>query len=188
MAYEKYILKDFRDAIFNGERSVIKEDEFKIVYNEYIDTSELYEKEEFGKTARIHYLNGRVNYIKIAIKLQLGFLDNFDIPYIKEFEGFKKYGHVLRWKRDKDNFLQQLKNVEQREERYEDEVNNEIKLLYDMRLKKQKKEYSLKESRGNFIRTFNSLGEIYHNLSWNTTVEDYSYMIKQQTDRNKKQH
>src|SRR6185503_8399747 len=139
MASEKYSVKDFRDAIFDGNRSVISEDEFKLVYNEYIDISELYEKEEFGKTARIHYLNGRINYIKVAIKLQKGFLDNFDMPYIKEFEGFKKYGHVLRWNRNKDNFLQQLKKVEQREEKYNDEVNNEIKLLYDMRLKKQKK-------------------------------------------------
>jgi len=186
MAYEKYSIKDFRDALFNKERSIISEEEFKIVYTEYVDTSELYEKEEFQKTSRIHYLNSRINYVKISIKLQRGFLDNFDIPYIKEFEGLKKYGHVLRWNRNREDFLKQLSRIELREEKFIDEVENEIKLLYDMRLKKQNKEITLKESRGNFIRTFNSLGKIYHNLSWSTTVEDYSYMIKQQIDENKK--
>lgn len=187
MAYENFTVKELREALFNDDRSVMDEETFKEVYNEYLDTAELYEKEEFTKVSRIHYLNGRINFIKIALKLQRGFLDNFGVPYIKDLKSFEKFGHRLYWNGDRTTFLDQCKKIERRESKYIDEVDNELHLLYEMRNKKENKEFSAKESRGKFIRTFNSLGKIYFNLSWNTTVEDYSYMIKQAVEDTKKQ-
>lgn len=186
MAYENYTIKQFREALFSDDRSVMNEEQFKDVYNEYIDTAELYEKEEFLKVSRIHYLNGRINSVRIGIKLQRGFLDNFGVPYIKDLKVFEKFGYRLYWKNDKKNFLDQCEKIEKREEKYVDEVDNELEMLYRMRQKKQVKEFTAKESRGKFIKTFNSLGKIYFNLSWETTVEDYSHMIKQATEESKK--
>lgn|SRR5574337_243985 len=186
MAYEKFTVAEFRDALFSGDRSIISEEVFKEVYNEYLDTAELYEKEEFLKVSRIHYLNGRINFIKIALKLQRGFLDNFGVPYIKDLKSFEKFGHKLFWDGDKERFLEHCRKIEKRESKYIDEVDNELELLYTMRSKKSQGEFSVKESRGKFIKTFNSLGKIYFHLSWSTSVEDYSYMIKQATEESKK--
>lgn len=182
MSYENFTVKDLREALFSGDRSVMSEEVFKEVYNEYLDTTQLYEKEEFLKVSRIHYLNGRINFIKIALKLQRGFLENFGVPYLKDLKSFEKFGHKLFWKGDKWLFLDMCSKIEKREQKYIDEVDNELELLYRMREKKTNKEFSAKDSRGKFIRTFNSLGKIYHNLSWNTSIEDYSYMIKQATE------
>lgn len=187
MAYENYTVKQFREAWFSNDRSVMDDETFKEVYNEYLDTAELYEKEEFLRVSRIHYLNGRINSIKIGLKLQRGFLDNFGIPYIKDLKCFEKFGHKLFWKGDRTNFLEQCKKIERREEKFVDEVENELELLYQMREKKQVKEFTTKESRGNFIKTFNSLGKIYFHLTWETSVEDYSHMLKQATEETKKQ-
>lgn len=186
MAYENYTVREFREALFSNDRSVMDEETFKEVYNEYLDTAELYEKEEFLKVSRIHYLNNRINFIKIALKLQIGFLENFGKPYLKELKSFEKFGHKIFWKGDKQNFLQQCKKIQERESKYIDEVDNELELLYQMRQKKKDKEFTAKESRANFIKTFNSLGKIYFHLSWDTSVEDYSHMIKQATEDSKK--
>lgn len=187
MAYENYTIKDLREAIFSDDRSIMTEEVFKEVYNEYLDTSELYEKEEFLRVARIHYLSGRINFIKIELKLQRGFLDNFGVPYIKDLKSFDKFGHRLYWNNDKLAFLAQCDKIERKERKYIDEVDNELEMLYTMRSKKGSGEYSSKESRGKFIKTFNSLGKIYFNLTWSTSIEDYSHMLKQATDEFKKQ-
>jgi hypothetical protein len=186
MAYEKFSVKQFREALFSNDRSVMDDETFKQVYNEYLDTSELYEKEEFIKVSRIHYLSGRINFIKISLKLQRGFLENFGIPYIKDLKSFEKFGHKLYWKGDRYNFLEQCSKIEKREAKFIDEVDNELELLYQMRENKKVKEFTAKESRSNFIKTFNSLGKLYFHLTWETSVEDYSHMIKQATEETKK--
>lgn len=184
--YEKFNIRQFREALYNGDRSEMTDDELKTVHLEYIDTAQLYENEEFKKTSYIYYLNGRINYVKMFMRLQREFINNFDIPYIREFDKIKeKYGIVLYWNGNSEAFLKSISSAEKREFKYQDEVENKVKELTEFRLKKQNNEVTVKQPRGSFIKTVNSLGKIGYNINWNTTVEDFSYMILQQSEEAK---
>lgn len=184
MLYDKYTVRQLRDALFDNDRSVMSEEQFNIVYSEYVDTSGLYDAEEFSKVSYIHYLSNRINSIKLAIKLQRDFFNNFDIPFVNELKFFKKFGHNVYWDaKNPQKFLDQLKMIEKREERYNDELENKIDELVKSRLKKSKKEVTEKQSRESFIRNFNSLGKAGYIIDKDkTTVEEYALMIKQQTE------
>lgn len=186
MAYEKYNIKQFMDARFDGDRTVMNDEEYGKVYSEYIDTAELYETDEFNKVTYIHSLNNRINSIKMGIILQKRFIEEFGIPYIPGFAMFKKKGYILHWKDDIAMFLTYLDGIADKEKMYISKVEVELKQLSDMRAKKNKGEYTTKEKRGSFILTLNSLGKIGYNVDKEkTTVEELSYMIKQQKEDNK---
>ena len=195
MAYENYSIKQFMSALFKADRSVMNEDEFNIVYTEYIDTAGLFESEEFEKVSYIYYINNRINSIKIAIRLQKEFLNNFDLPYIEGLSFFKKFGHTLYWTNPKDtrdhetrrsDFFKALDKIEAREKKYITILETSIKDLTTYRLKKNKKETTVQQSRAAFIRTLNTLGKIGYKIDTEkTSVEEYAYMIKQQTEDNK---
>lgn len=187
MAYENYTIKEFEDAMFKGKRDVISDEEYNIVYSEYIDTAKLYESEEFNKVSKIHYLNNRINSISIGIRLQREFIDNFEIPFIPDFERFKKLGHVLYWKNDKEQFLKALSRIEIKEKKFVSEVENDIKLLIEFRAKKNSKELPVKIKRESWIRTINSLGKIGYKIDkFKNTVEELSLMILQQIEEQKR--
>lgn len=187
MAFENFTINEFKLAKFKGDYSVISEDVLKIVYDEFIDTSGLYSKDEFQKVGYIYYLNGRINSLKLSIKLQKSFLDNFDIPFIEEFKMFKKYGHILYWNNDKKAFLKSLDLVEEREKKFVSQLENKSKELIESRLKKVKKEETVDLSRSSFIRNVNNLGKqgwkVYNDK---TTMEELAYMIKDQIEESKK--
>lgn len=185
MAYEDITINQFIKAWFKGDRTVMDEPTFQTVYTEYIDTAALYETDEFNQVTYIHYLNNRVNSIKIAIRLQKEFINNFDIPFINDLAFFKKFGHIVYWNNDKERFLETLDKVENKEKRYISELEKAIKNLKDTRLKKNKGERTVAETRAGFIKTLISLGKIGYKIDRDsTTVEELALMIKQQTEEN----
>ena len=183
MAYEKYTVKQFEDALFNKDRSVISDEEFKIVYSEYIDTAELFDSEEFTKVSYIHYLNNRINSVKIALRLQREFLNNFGVPNVPEFKFLKKFGHNLFWDGNETRFEESLKRIESKEFKYMSELEVCIKRLVDSRLKKNNKDTSEVLRRESFVRTIISLGKIGYRIDkFVTTVEELAFMIKLQLE------
>lgn len=185
MAYENYTIKQFENAMFKDDRSVMTEDVYDEVYNEYVDTAKLYEEEEFNRVSRIKYLNNRINTISLGIRLQRGFIDNFDVPYLEGFKVFKDNGHIIVWK-NKDHFLETLRRIEVKEKKYISEVENAIKLLYEFRKKKNTTEQPVKIKRESFIKTINTLGKIGYKIDkFSNSVEDLALMIRQQKDDSK---
>lgn len=185
MAYENYTVRQFENAMFKNDRTVMDEETFQLVNTEYIDTAGLYETEEFSQVTYIHYLNGRINTVKIAIRLQREFLEEFGVPYQPGFEVLKKNGYSLYWKNDKEQFLKSLERIENKDKKYLSELEGCMKKLKDTRAKKNNKEESVKISRGSWIRTINSLGKIGYKIDKDKeTVEDLAYMIKAQTEEN----
>lgn len=169
-------------ALFKADRSVMSEEEFKIVYTEYVDTAGLFASEEFSKVSYIHYLNNRINSVKLAIKLQKDFIDNFDIAYIDGLPFFKKFGHTIYWN-DKISFLKALDKIEKKEFKYISQLEKNYKELTESRIKKNRKEKTVEQTRGSFIRTLNSLGKIGYKIQQDiTTVEELAWMIKQQSE------
>lgn len=192
MAYEKYVIEDFMSAWFEKNYSVITEEEFKIVYAEYLDTSGLFLSDEFERRAYIQHLHSRINAVRIYVRIQREFLQEFDVPYSLDFERFKfKYGYNLIWKNDKDEFESQLKKVEKREQKFVSTLEEKIKELIEAR-KSQSNSFeedeeeldkSLKKGRVSFIRMLNSLSKIGYRIDKkSTTVEELALMIKQQME------
>lgn len=184
MYFENYTIQNFMDAKYKGKRDIMDDAMFKCVETEYIDKAGLYATEEFDKVSYIHFLSNRVNSVKLSIKLQRDFIDNFEVPYTPELKFFEKFGHNLYWGKDKDKFLEQLKRIELKENKYISKLESELKALTDMRAKKNSGEKTLEQSRESFVRTLNSLGKIGYKIERNvTTMEDLSYMIKDETKK-----
>lgn len=184
MAFENYTLKQFEDAWFKGDRDVMTQSVFDEVYSEYIDTAELWQSEEFDKVSYIHFLNNRINTVRLSVTLQKKFIDEFEVPYKPGFELLKKNGHYLKWNDSVEDFVKQLDKVENREKKYISELENEIKNLVTLRKNKNGgKEKTPKEQRQSHLRTVNSLGKIGFKIDKDKiTVEEYALMIKQQSE------
>lgn len=186
--YEDYNIDQFMDAWFKKDYSELSEADFKIVRAEYEDTSGLYLTEDFENISFIHHLKCRLNYVKLFVKLQRDFVEEFDIPFVRDFETLKeKYGYVVNWNQDKDDFEKQLKKIELRERKYESTLLEKVKELSESRIKPkveaEDNEDSLKKSRISFIRMLNSLEKMGYNLNNNKkSVESLSLMIKQQLE------
>ena len=196
MAFENYTILQFIDALYKDDRSVMSEDELNIVYDEYVDISELYDIERLQDSKYIHFLNNRINSVKMAIKLQKMFLEEFGVPYEQEFIFFRRFGYIIKWK-DKESFLIQLEKIENGEKKFISQLEGKVKEFIEKEEKKLKekedeekegKVTKIKQSRGAFISMLNSLRKIGWVLDkQKDTVEDLAYAIKSQLDENKKQ-
>lgn len=185
MAFENYNIRQFIAAMFNDDRSIMNDEEYKLVYTEYIDVAGLYDEGEFHTLSYIHYLNGRINTIKISIRLQREFLIEFGVPYEPNFSSFSKYGHRLFWNNKEELFLITLDRIEKKEFKYLSKLETEIRNLKDASDRKNKNEPPPKKSRGSFIRIINFLGKCGFKIDNDkTTVEELAYMIKQQSEDN----
>lgn len=187
MAYENYTIIEFMNAQFKHDYSIISKEELKIVFTEYIDTAKLYESDEFSKVVYIHFLNNRINTIKLWIRLQKEFLNNFDVPFIEQFGFiFKKFGHIVKWNNSREDFILQLDRVEKREQKYISELENCIKILTESRLKNKSNDKSVELTRSSFIKTINSLGKIGWKIDKHKdTLEDLALIIEEQINEGK---
>ena len=187
MAFENYNIRQFINACFNNDFSEISEDDFSIVYSEYLDESGLFMSDSFEERGAIHRLNSRINYVKLFIRLQRQFIDEFDMPFIRDFENIKNnYGYSLKWNNDKDDFEKQLSKIEMKEVKYEDTLKKKIDDFVKKNSDKEdKKDKEVKLSRTSFIRMINSLSKIGYRIDKDkTTVEELAIMIKQQLEEN----
>lgn len=183
LTYEDVTIDDYIKAKFKNDFSVIPKEDFDNIEVQYIDTSGLYETEEFSKIAYIHYLNNRKNSISLSIRLQTEFLNVFGKPYIPELVFFKKFGYNIVWKDSAEIFFNDLKKIQDSEKKYTSRLENEIKELIKLREKKQNSNESVSQTRHDFISTIISLGKIGYKIDKNTTtLEEFSLMIKKQNE------
>lgn len=184
--YEDITIRQFIDASFKGDRSIMNEDQFKLCTTEYIDTAGLFESEIFTKECYIQYLTNRINRVAISIETQRKFLKQFGIPYHPNFEIFSKLGYNILWK-NKTDFLKKLKQIESMETPYISQLELKVEELEKYKKSKGTETKSEKLSRGSFIQTLNSLGKIGWKIDKDKdSVEDLAYMIKQQLEDNKR--
>lgn len=185
MAFENYTIAQFMDAMFKNDRSVISEEELAIVYEEYIDVAEIYEKEKFENSKYVNFIANRINSVHLSIKLQKEFLEEFGVPFEKELVFFRKFGYIVRWT-NKEAFLKKLEEIENKEKKYISQLEGRIKEMIEKDIKREKGEITIKQSRGSFIKTINSLNKVGYKIDKNSdTVEDLAYMIKQETEDSK---
>lgn len=184
MAFENYTIREFISAWFACKRDVMDDEEFDTVYTEYVDTSGLFQSDDFDKMSYIQFLGGRINSIKIAIRLQREFITEFGQPYIENFEFFKMKGHRLKWNKDIEDFIKQLNSVELKESK---NIAQLEKCIVELKKIRDTKGETVSVTRGSFITTINSLGKIGFKIDNDkTTVEELAYMIKQQFEENSK--
>jgi uncharacterized protein YqgQ len=158
------------------------EQTFQVVNTEYIDIAGLFATEEFDKVGYISYLNNRVNSVALWIKLQRQYIDNFDIAYLPGLTFFKKFGYVLYWNNN-EQFIKELLRIEKKEFKFISQLENAIKELIDFRAKKNANEKTVKQTRGSWIKTINSLGKLGYKIDKDkTSVEEFAYMIKAETE------
>lgn len=183
MAFEKYNIRDFRDAMFSGNRDVIEDREYDLVYEEYIEQSGLYNKAEISLMKAIFILNTRVNTMRMFIKLNQMHIDALGYPYVKSFPIAERYGYRIDRGISAKDFLLMTNKIYKKESKYNDELSVKSKQLNDL----HKGRKDIKQTREDFIRIVNSLGRVGYKIDWDkTTVEEFSIMIKQQEEYNEK--
>lgn len=185
--YEDVTIKDFSDAWFKEKYDKLSKDDFETCYSEYIDAAGLFATEEFDIVANIHYLNNRINSVKLWVDLQKKFINIFAEPYQEAFKFINKFGHKLKWNNDIENFINQLDLILVKESKYQVEFDKKQKQLLDARKKRGNQESNPKQSREQFLMMLNSLGKIGYKIDKNeTTVEELALMLKQQEEENQK--
>jgi hypothetical protein len=191
--YEDYSVRQFMNAWFKKDFSQMSEEHFNVAYTEYVDTAGLYETDEFERVTYIHFLNNRINSVKLGLRLQRMFLLEFDAPYQPAFSFFEEFGHYLKWTGDVGKFLADLEKIENKEKKYISVLEGKIKELNELKKNKSKKseeekdeedkEKDMNKTREAFVRTLNSLGKIGYKIDKDTTtVEELALMIKQQQE------
>ncbi len=183
--YEDFTVKEFMDAWWKSDRSVMSEEQFQQVKNEYIDTSGQYDKNEFSKKMYIDYLLNRKNSISIWIEAQLKFLEEFEIPFLPSIDFLKRFGHNIKWE-DKNSFIKQLVRVKKREFKYVSILEVTIKELEEIKLKQKKereKSVQKESSQDEFIAMIISLRKCGYEIKLKeTTVQELSHCIKKQIE------
>lgn len=188
MKFEECTIQQFINAKFLGIDSLITKEEIESIWEAYIDKTKQYEVEEFEMVSYIHYLNGRINYIKMSVDLQKRFIDNFDLPYLEAIKSFqKKYGYFLKYNGDNEDFKRQLDNIEKKEGKYIVELEEKIKALLEFRKSKRSKDNPVKVTKESFLMTVIILSKIGYSIDKNsTTMEELALMIENQNEQNEK--
>lgn len=178
----------YRVLLIDGDAS---DDElrsaFEYIYDQYVDYSGLYATREFELSAYINSLNVRITIVQEFVKLQRKFIEEFKVPYVAAFWQVKKYGHTLYWNHDYpdiDLFLAKLAKVESREAKFKSELKAKEKELFDLQRKKITKEFTLLESRKQFLLTLARLQQAKFVISkTETMMDEVALMIKDQKDQ-----
>lgn len=158
-----------------------------MIYAQYADLSGLYQTREFELSAYIDNLDKRVHTVERFLELQRLFVTEFETPFVPGFSLMKKYGYNLHWNFENpqiDLFVRKLGQIEMKEKKYRTILNAKINELIEFRKKLIKKEFTLLESRKEFITGMNRLQQAKFVISKNeTTVEELSLMIRDARDQ-----
>jgi hypothetical protein len=174
--------------LLSGEASDLQlHQAFELIYAEYTDLSGLYQNREFEMSAYIDSLDKRVHTIERFLELQRLFVLEFGMPCVAYFPIVKKYGHNLHWNFDNpqiDLFERKLAQIEAKEKKYRTILHTKIGELLELKKKQAKKEFTLLESRKEFIASLNRLQQAKFVIDKNsTTVEELGLMIRDYRDQ-----
>lgn len=183
--YEDVTVKQFKKAWFKGDRSFLNDEDFKNVYTQYVDTSGLYESEEFNKVSYIYLLNNRINTVTLFVKLQKEFIEEFDIPFLPSFAFIKEsLGIVFEWRENKQRFIKDLEKALKKENKYKTVIDEEESELLEMRRLKNRKEFTLKETEASFNKMIYSLRKQGNPIHLEeTNVQELAVIIKEEKDK-----
>lgn len=187
MAYEKYTIRQFEKAWLYKDYSEIPEDVFEEVYTEYVDTTGAYISQQFEKAVYIRFLANRINTISNFIKLQILFLEEFNIPFIKKFDIVEQFGYNLTWDCSKENFLKQLEDIQDSESWVESDLRIAVKDLEELKSTEKTEEVSDKQKITNWMNCVNSLVKIGYTIDKDKmTVQELSFIIKYEKEQTQK--
>lgn len=154
---------------------------FELIYSEYVDLSGLFITREFELSAYIRSLKVRIDTVQHFVELQRVFISEFDAPFPPGFDIVKKYGHILYWNPespDLDLFKAKLSKIESKEVKYTVELKKKTDELVELHRKRVKKEFTLLESRKQFVTMVNRLQQAKFVINQNeTTVEELALMV-----------
>lgn len=190
-------VKQFMQCSFEGKHRVLLlsgeatdlqvRQAFELIYAQYTDLSGLYQTREFELSAYIDSLDKRVHTVDRFLELQRLFIAEFSSPFVPGFYLVKKYGHAFHWNHENpqiDLFAKKLAQVEMKEKKYRTILNAKINELIEFRKKHIKKEFTLLESRKEFITGMNRLQQAKFVINKNeTTVEELALMIRDSRDQ-----
>lgn len=190
MTYEEITIDEFANAKWKGDTSVVSKEDIALIWMRYIEDAKMYDSSDFNKSSYIQLINNKYNSIKIAVSLQINFLDEFEEPYKDNFDLFKEHGYHLKWKGDKEDFLHQLLMVSKKQRKYVSILEGKIKELEEYRASKKqnKEELTDEQHRKRFLSMVFSLGKIGWNINLMTTkLEWLVVMICRQIEENEEQ-
>ena len=185
MEFDNYTVRQFMNAWFKQIYSLpkgIPKDDFQTVYNEYVDATRSFDTEQFEKVTYVHFLNARLNTMRLSIRLQREFIAEFCVPFVTQFEFlYDEYGHNLVWNDDIEDFLKQLERVENEEKLYVAELESAV---VDLKKFKKEDKPAIETTRESFVRMVNTLGKIGYKIEMDkTTVEELSFMINSENEQ-----
>lgn len=185
MLIEDIIINEYINAFYNENYSVYTKEQIEQAYCEYMDLSGMFETKQFQQLSYINYLKVRIAVLSPFVEVQRELISTFGEPHF-DFSLAERYHYKLVWKNDKKDFLIQLNKIEGRERKYITELRQKEKIYEEEKDKANPQKKSLKESRIDFIRNITILGKNGYSINRNeTTMEEYSIMIKDSTEQNK---
>lgn len=190
-------IKQFMAAAFENKLRVLiidgdatdeeLKEAFEYIYAQYVDISGLYISKEFDLSAYIHSLSNRINTICEFVRLQRKFIEEFSVPFVAAFGIVKKYGHSLYWDNDYPDielFLIRLGKVESKEAKYISQLKAKENELFELKRKRITKEFTLLESRKQFLITLARLQQAKFVIDKKeTSMEEVGLMIKDQKEQ-----
>ncbi|HEY4288271.1 MAG TPA: hypothetical protein VGN00_14300 [Puia sp.] len=178
----------YRVLVLEGDPSAEElQQAFELIYAQYVDLSGLFVSREFDLSAYIHSLEVRTTTVKNFVELQKLFIKEFGQPFPPAFRLVKRYGHTLYWNAESPNlelFIQKLNKIPSKEVRYEIELKNKKTELVELHRKRIKKEFTLQETRSQFVTMINRLRQSHFVINRNeTTVEELALAIADQREQ-----
>jgi hypothetical protein len=122
-------INEFMLCLFENDFSIIDEQAFKTIHAEYIDISGQYETAEYEHIKTILTLSTRIELIKTLLYIEYQCLSQFERPFLPACKDFKKFGYTLIWRDDTEDFVKQLENIEQSENRFKLQLDGERQIL-----------------------------------------------------------
>lgn len=166
-------------CLFDKDETGLEGGDWEKLFTEYVDISGIGETIEFDLLLSIHNIQVRMTFIASMVELQKRFFKEFNMPFLKAFEDFKKYGHRISWDAsDPGKFITELQRIEVRERRFQSELDVKVK-----ELKKLKKDgvQPNTDGRKDFVRQLNNLGKVGYKIDRDKTdMEELALMIKDQ--------
>lgn len=179
---------NYLGLVLNGESYTDEEIQaaWKVIYTEFVDLSDMINTTEFEMMKTIFYLDCRVKRVKLLVFIQNESLRLLGMPCLKAFENIRTYGHKLFWDKDspdKHGFIRQLIAIENKERRYEVELQEKQKEFFGFKKKQQEGGIPLDQNRKNFIRRINSMKRSGYVIDKNeTSSEELALMWKDYDD------
>lgn len=183
MTAQDCTIQVFMNAWFNGDRSVLSDDEFEQIHLEYVDISGMSKTQELELNSQLYYLQNRVERVKLLLFALRLSVQEIGKPFQVGIDDLKSYGHKLYWDGDAVVFAKMLSKIETKESRYIIQLQQKEDEVLAFYKAKTSGVATVKQSRQQFIKNIIELRKRGHYIKENeTTVEVLALAIKTEND------